>query len=273
MHPVLHRVHASLERFAGRYDDFLLTVSHEDARAAVAEGIATSERVRSIGNGVDLDTFRPRILDQNGMWTLRERLGLDAGDGPVVSVSGRLVREKGFLDLMEAWPPVVEVLPNAKLLIIGEALESDRRGIEGRLRSEIARGGMGESVKMLGYRSDVAELVCVSDLFVLPSWREGMPVSIMEAMACGLPVVATDIRGSREEVVDGVTGLLVPARDPAKLATAMLEILNDPKNRRAMGEASRERAEEHFDEREFIARQREVYQQLFKEKGLTWPED
>lgn len=273
MSPWLRRAHILLERSAGRYDDFLLTVSREDAGTAVAEGIVAPSRVRAIGNGVDLESFRPRALDQNAIWGVRERLGLGAGDGPVVCISGRLVREKGFLDLIEAWPRVLEGLPKAKLLVVGGALRSDRRNIETELRAEIARRGLGESVRMLGYRSDVVELLCVSDLFVLPSWREGMPVSIMEAMACGLPVVATDIRGSREEVVHGRTGLLVPVRDPARLAAAILEILNDPRKRKEMGELGRERAERLFDEREFIARQREVYQQLFGEKGLRWPED
>jgi glycosyltransferase involved in cell wall biosynthesis len=92
-------------------------------------------------------------------------------------------------------------------------------------------------------------ILSLLDIFVMPSYREGMPRSLLEAMASGLPVVATDIRGCREEVVDGETGLLVPPRDHYALGEAVMKVLSDADMAEGMGKAGRERVLEHFDER------------------------
>jgi glycosyltransferase involved in cell wall biosynthesis len=106
------------------------------------------------------------------------------------------------------------------------------------------------------------------DVFVLPSWREGMPRSIIEAMSTGIPVVATDIRGCREEVVHGKTGLLVPPKRPDLLASAIISVISDAPTADRMGELGRERAVEWFDEEKVVARQLEVYAKLVEQKGL-----
>jgi len=113
----------------------------------------------------------------------------------------------------------------------------------------------GARVRFLGYRDDMADLMRAADIFTLPSHREGMPRSIIEAMLTGLPVVATDVRGSREEVVDGETGLLVPVRDAAALARALGRLVGDTGLRAAMSAAGLERARTLYDERLVIARQ------------------
>src|SRR5207344_276092 len=96
---------------------------------------------------------------------------------------------------------------------------------------------------------DVPELMAVMDVFTLPSWREGLPRSAIEAAGSGLPMVLTDIRGCREVVRDGIEGVLTPVRDPGRLAEAMIGLLEDPDLRRIMGSAARSRAVERFDER------------------------
>ena len=115
-----------------------------------------------------------------------------------------------------------------------------------------------DRVRLLGYRSDIAELLRAADIFVLASHREGMPRSIIEAMMCGLPVVSTDIRGSREEVVDGKTGLLVPVNDPVSLAAAVNELVANAEKRSSMGTAGRKRALDLYDEKKVIERQLEA---------------
>ena len=110
-------------------------------------------------------------------------------------------------------------------------------------------------IRFLGYRADMPELMRAADIFTLPSHREGMPRSVIEAMLTGLPVVATDIRGTREEVVDGETGLLVPVRDSASLAAALSELVRDRERRASMGQNGRARARELFDERLVLERQ------------------
>ena len=109
-------------------------------------------------------------------------------------------------------------------------------------------------LRLLGYRADVAALLAAADIFVLPSHFEGLPMSVIEAMLAGLPVVATDIRGPREQVVDGETGLLVPVRDATSLAGALRRLAEDEALRGRMGAAGLARAREMFDEGRVVAR-------------------
>ena len=133
--------------------------------------------------------------------------------------------------------------------MVGERLVSDH-GAD--LEPLFASAGPG--VRRLGYRSDVAAVLAAADVFVLPSHFEGLPMSVIEAMLTGLPVVATDIRGPREQVVDGETGLLVPAGSVERLAAALGRLVGDAGLRARMGEAGRRRALALFDERVVIER-------------------
>ena len=114
--------------------------------------------------------------------------------------------------------------------------------------------GLGDRLRLPGYRADVAAVLAAADIFVLPSYFEGLPMSVIEAMLTGLPVVATAIRGPREQVVPDVTGLLVPARAVAPLTAALRRLTGDPALRAAMGEAGRARALEFYDEAQVLAR-------------------
>jgi ribosomal protein S18 acetylase RimI-like enzyme len=126
-------------------------------------------------------------------------------------------------------------------------------------------------LRFLGSRSDVEELYTAFDLYVLASWREGYPRSAMEAAAMGLPIVATDIRGCRQVVADGETGVLVPPRDPVALTAAIRGLVDDPARRRAMGRAARARAVRHFDQQRQIDLSLEVYERLLARAGRTPP--
>lgn len=272
MHPLARRAHIRLEKTAQRrWADFLFTQSSEDLRTAVEEGIAPAERSMAIGNGVDVERFAADRWSPEKQQARRQELGLDTGDGPVVIVIGRLVREKGYLELLEAFAQVLPAHPRARLLSIGEALPSDHDDSATQIRARAEALGLGKAVIFAGRRSDVAELLGLGDVFCLPSWREGLPRSIIEAMAAGLPVIATDIRGCREEVIDGKTGRLVPARQVEPLAEALDAMLGDAAARQRMGAAGRRRAVEEFDERMVIERQMRVLRRLFGERGLKWP--
>jgi glycosyltransferase involved in cell wall biosynthesis len=271
MSPWARRIHIGLERVAQRRADFLFTQSAEDLETAISKGIAPQSRAMAIGNGVDLNHFRPEELGEGALREGRCQLGLDPTDGPVVIVIGRLVREKGYLEFLQAMEIAHRQFPSARAIVIGQALESDHDGSAAQIRAEARRLGLEGVVRFVGARDDVERLLTLGDLFCLPSWREGMPRSIIEAMAVGLPVVATDIRGCREEVVHGETGLLVPVRDPVGLAAGLSRLMGDPMLRRKMGEAGRRRAVERFDEKGVIERQMACLGQLFKEKGMVWP--
>lgn len=268
MRAPVRAAHVALERFAQRSADFLFSQSDEDARAAVALGISPAERTLAIGNGVDMARFRPDLLSKEE----RDATRAEFGFGPehvVATMMGRLVREKGFFELLEAWAALATRRPEARLLVIGDALPSDHDDAAGEIRRRA--GAIAPPVVFAGLRKDVPRLLAASDLFTLPSWREGMPRSILEAMASGLPVVATDIRGCREEVVEGETGRLVPPRAPGPLAQALEEVIADAATRRRMGAAGRLRAEKEFSEAAVIARQEAVYRRLFAERGMAWP--
>ena len=194
----------------------------------------------------------------------RGKFGLSESD-QVVGFVGRMVGEKGIIELVEAMGTVIKAIPGAKLMMVGDTLDDDRdRGVKEVVRQEISTNGLASKVVFTGFVEDVPEVMSAMDLFVLPSHREGMPRTVIEAMAAGKPVVATDIRGCREEVLEGVTGLLVPVNSPQPLAQAIIKILSNPEMARKMGKAGRKRAEEFFDEDLVLDREIEVYQELVK---------
>jgi glycosyltransferase involved in cell wall biosynthesis len=239
-----------LEYLGGRATDILFTQSAEDAATARRHALCRGGTIEAIGNGSDPARFFPAAPADAARPALRRALGADDAT-PVIAMIGRLVAEKGYPELFEAMRSV-----DAQLWIIGERLKSDHAQtidaqIENVQRDPILKG----RVRFLGYRGDVPDLLRAADIFTLPSHREGMPRSIVEAMLSGLPVVATDIRGSREEVIDGATGYLVPLGDTAALAHALAKLARDPGLRRALGDAGRVRALEVHDESRIVARQ------------------
>ncbi|MCL5270501.1 MAG: glycosyltransferase family 4 protein [bacterium] len=275
MAPWLRRLHVALERWAQRRADYLFTQSAEDLETAVREGIAPAARAEAIGNGVDLARFDRGRISPARLERTRRELGLEGNGGPLVIMIGRLVREKGVIEFLQALAEVRRAHAGAQALIIGEALPSDRAGAAEDIRRLAAALGLTEAgrpaVIFTGLRRDVPELLALGDVFCLPSWREGMPRSIIEAMAAGLPVVASAIRGCREEVAEGETGLLVPPRDVGALAGALGRLAADPALRARLGAAGRRRAEALYDEERVVARQMARLRILFAEKSLAWP--
>ena len=214
--------------------------------ACVAAGV-----IEAIGNGVDPNLFCPGEPDP----ARRIRAELQTPeDVVVIAIIGRLVAEKGYAELFEAMRRV-----NAYLWVIGERLASDHASTIDRMIGDIENDpALGKRIRFLGYRPDAAVLLRAADIFALPSHREGMPRSVIEAMMTGLPVVATDIRGSREEVVPGETGFLVPVGDATALAEVLRRLIDDPSLRHEMGAAGRARAVELYDEMRVIRRQMEL---------------
>ncbi|MDH3217057.1 MAG: glycosyltransferase family 4 protein [Candidatus Krumholzibacteria bacterium] len=263
--PVRH-FFVMLERIAGHFTDFIFTQNREDRAAAVELGIVDEGRVMHIGNGVDLQRFdADKVVEKRE--SIRAQMHVGA-DQLVVCITGRLVREKGYLELIEAFAQVVNKVPQALLLAVGGALESDHDDVSSQVKAAVQRLGLSDRVRLLPYQSDIERVLAVTDVYVLPSHREGMPRSILEAMALGLPVVATSVRGSREAVVDGVTGTLVDVGDVDALAQALVNLLDDPARRKAYGDQAKVIARKEFDESVVIATQRKVLRRLCSEKGI-----
>lgn len=232
-----------LEWLGGRATDVFLTVSEEEAADARRLGIARG--AVGIGNGRDPARFRP---DPEARAALRAELGAAPEECVVVIVS-RLVRHKGHVELLRA----MEAVPGATLWVVGERLPTDH-GPDMAEDFARARRALGPRLRLLGYRDDVARILAAADVFCLPSHFEGLPMSVIEAMLTGLPVVATDIRGPREQVAEGETGFLVPPRAVAPLAAALGRLADDPALRARLGEAGRARALARFDEARVIGR-------------------
>lgn len=182
------------------------------------------------GSGID---FAPLQVDPASLAELRRELGLQ--DRLVVTMVSRLVRHKGVTDFLAAASLVRQRAPHALFLLIGPASTEGRSAVSS---SEIERSA--SHVRYLGSRRDVPALLALSDLFVLPTYyREGVPRALLEAGALGLPLITTDTPGCNDVVRDGWNGLLVPPRDPEKLAAAVLRLAASPDERRLMGSRSR----------------------------------
>ena len=182
------------------------------------------------GSGIDVERFQPPV----------ER----APESPVVVILvARLLREKGIAEFVEAAEMLCAEGFDARFVVAGGDDPLHPASIESQTVSRWAARG---SVEFLGQRDDVLALLHAAHVACLPSWREGTPRSLLEAMACGLPVVATDVPGCREVVINGDNGFLVPPRDPVALAAALRKMINDPGLRARMGARSRSLAVDEF---------------------------
>ena len=254
--PLARRVAVySAERIAATCSDLELVQNPEDI--AVLRSLHVPERrIRLLGNGIDLRRFAGR--DPAERASVRAELGI-ADDAIVVGAVGRLVREKGYPELFDAWARLRESAPaGAKLVIVGPHDVDKADSLDRKTVGDATANG----VQFLGMRDDVERLYSALDVYVLLSHREGFPRSAMEAAACGLPIVATDIRGCRQVVDDGVTGLLVPRGDAVAASEAIAALLHDPQRRAAMATAAVARAREQFDDQRVIATTLTAYRDL-----------
>jgi glycosyltransferase involved in cell wall biosynthesis len=245
----------SLERLAAACSDAELVQNPEDIPTLRRLGIP-NDKITLLGNGIDLEAFDPERL---GARRAELRAELGATDGDVVcGAVGRLVWEKGYRELFEAAASLRDH-GRVKFVVVG-GLDPDKD--DGVTEQDLHEAAQRADITFLGLRDDVAELYAAMDVYVLASHREGFPRSAMEAAAMGLPVVATNVRGCRQVVDDGVNGRLVTVRDPAALAQAVLELASDHEMRASMGKASIVKARREFDQRHQIEVTLDVYERL-----------
>ena len=242
------RRQTALVRVVARLADRIVCVSDDSLRLSVEQGIPAG-KLRRLWNGIDIERFA---------YTGPETRG------PAVLVA-RLSPEKDIATLLSAVVLVARDEPAFQMEIAGEGASQAELQ---RLASEL---GLAEHVRFLGLVHDVPALLARARLFVLPSLTEGASLTLLEAMARGLPVVATRVGGNAEVVIDGETGFLIPTRSPAALAEKILRLWREPERARRMGQAGRERVERFFNVRAMVREYEELYRHVLGSRRAATP--
>jgi sugar transferase (PEP-CTERM/EpsH1 system associated) len=238
--------------------DRVVAVGESVRRAVIAnEGIAP-ERVEVIYNGIDVDAFRPTGAERDAV---RRTLALEANELAIIQVA-RLDYLKDHLTAIRTVERVAAVRPEVRLLLVGEGPERDK------IEAEVRQRRLGDHVRFLGLRTDVARLVSAADVFLLTSISEGIPLTVIEAMAAAVPVVSTRVGGVGEVVQDGQTGLLAGSGDDAALAEHILNLAADPTRRRHLGQRGRDRAHAAFGESRMHAEYLRLYEQMLAVRSV-----
>jgi glycosyltransferase involved in cell wall biosynthesis len=192
--------------------------------------------VHTIENGVDLSLFGDR--DERRSEALRKSLNLSNEDFVIGHVAN-FRRNKNHLFLLRALRELATIHTNVRLVLVGQGFAGDPENSEPEVRQFVREHDLGQSVRILGYRDDVHDLLAAFDVFCLVSYKEGLPLSVIEAMAAGLPIVGTDIDGIRQALRPEVNGLVAAPDDVQGLTSALARLAGDETLRRRMGEASR----------------------------------
>jgi glycosyltransferase involved in cell wall biosynthesis len=237
--------------------DHVTAVSEATAAAHAAAGMVSPGHLSVLGNGIDVNRWQP---DARARLEARQELGIK-NDFLWLAV-GRLEAVKDYPTLLNAFARAPQTAKlAAQLLVLGTG------PLEAELNSMAAGLGLGQRVCFAGFHANVTRWMQAADGFVLSSRYEGLPMVLLEAGACELPAVATDVPGTREVIVDGETGWLTPAGDPQRLAAAMNWLMHIPLNqRRAIGERARQHVVEHFSLETVLDRWEQLYADLLKRK-------
>lgn len=233
----------------------MVYVSEDARRVAISQGWVSENGTRTIHNGVDIDGYQ---RDTDAGRDIRREYGIE-DTAPVVGIVARLSAAKDHENLFRAMVKLRESHADIRCLVVGDGERKSE------IEAAVTRLDLGDCVCLAGARSDVARVLSAMDVFVLSSYTEGLAVTLVEAMAVGLPVVATNVGGNPEVVVDGDTGYIVPARDSVALADGIDHILTNPARALEMGRTGEQRAREKFSAKSMCAQ----YEALYEELTLT----
>jgi glycosyltransferase involved in cell wall biosynthesis len=259
------------ERLTCRLAHRVLCVSHSVREKIIAEGVCPPGKIKTLllGSHAGVDAqrrFNPNQFDAASKESLRASHGIPA-EATVVGFAGRILSLKGVPELVTAWQTLRTEFPNAHLLLVGghDPRDPVPEAIERLIRTD-AR------IHVTGWIRQVAPFYSIMDVFVLPSHYEGLPTVSLEASSMGLPVVTTRVPGNVDAVEDGVTGTIVPVREPVAMGAAIRRYLNEPDLRSRHGWAGRERMLRDFDPQPILQATLEEYVNLLQEKGVPLPE-
>jgi glycosyltransferase involved in cell wall biosynthesis len=251
---VVNKLTEIFEGLLAKITTYTLSQSDEDTIRMIQKRWIRPDQIRTIGNGIDADRFTPKGDDRQSS---KFR----------ISASGRMVAGKGFEDILRALSQATH-RENMELLFIGGNIPQDLAPSADAFSSLISSLGLEKQVKTTGMIENVEDYLNEADVFIHPSYVEGMPRSLLEAMSVGLPCVATRIRGAREIITDGVNGFLYEAHDYDQLADLIDKLYEDELLREKIGKIARETVLDRFQEAEYIERQVQAMEDLLRMKGF-----
>jgi glycosyltransferase involved in cell wall biosynthesis len=256
-HPLVCRAYILLERITQRVTDRLVVVSPRDIEKGLVDGIAGPEKYVTIRSGIELDRFRVPARPREAV---RAELGIPRG-AVVVGTVTRLSPQKAPLDFVAAAAQVAAQRRDVYFVIVGGG------PLQARVEAQVAALGLAGRVRLTGLRRDIPDLLHSLDIFALTSLWEGLPRVLPQAMAAGLPIVATAVDGNAEAVTDELNGLLTPPGDPSAMAGALMRLVDDSALRREMGQTGQTRIEE-FGVRKMIQDIAALYEALLAEHAM-----
>ena len=243
-----------MDRFLSRFTDKIIAVSEGVKSFYVNEVGIPEEKIEVIYNGVDLERFEKEIDIKNK----KRELSIPV-NSPLIGTIGRLQPQKDHKNFLKASSLILKKFPDAHFLIVGGG------SLRGKLEDFAKKLGIEKNIHFLGERKDIEEILPLMDIFVLSSKREGFPITILEAMACGIPVVATSVGGTPELVESGKEGFLVPPENPHILSDAIVNLLRKEELGKEMGRNGRERVKSFSIER-MVERTESLYNELMQRR-------
>lgn len=253
----------NIEKFMGRYfTDYLFTQSKEDYEVAKSHKFLRNEsNYLHISNGIDVEErFNVETHELSGEG-IRKKYDIQETD-LLISFAGRLVKEKGILDLIDVFNHFKD-FKDIKFIVLGEVADTERdQSIKKTI--EVAQHKL-TNVIFTGNVSNIENFLYSSDIFILPSYREGMPRSIIEAMAMKNAIIATNIRGSREEVDSGVNGFLINVNDPNSIIYEVKKLYNDRELLEKMKKSASEKANNEYDEEKVVLKQLDIFSEIIQQ--------
>jgi glycosyltransferase involved in cell wall biosynthesis len=231
--PQVSRFFLVVERLLSRITDHVVALTPMEARDYLALRVLEAEKISIIHSGVELNRFQ---INAKKRQQKKKKLGISP-DSLVVGFVGWLIPIKGVTYLVSAMAKVAEKYPKSLCVLVGKG--DDKGEEEIKVREQVETAGLADKVRFLGWRPDVDEVMGCFDIFVLPSLNEGMGRVLVEAMAAGLPIVASRVGGIPDLVKDGQNGILVPPADASSLAKAISDLLADKEKRNRMAEAGK----------------------------------
>ena len=253
----------SIEKLMGYFTDLLFIENIENYEMCIKTNLIAQKKLYYMGGGINMTRFHGKKLSTQNKTVLMNKLNIPQDSFPIIGITSRITYEKGYRELIQSIDQLRKTYPKIFLLIVGAYLKNERDSFSKELNESISKYSLDQHVEIT-LESNVEDFLSIMDIWTLPSYREGLPRSIQEAMAMGLPVVATNIRGCRNLVVENKTGLLVSSKNVNELTSALYKLIKDDKLRHKFGIAGRAHAQENFNNNIVMSRMYDGYMSVIK---------